>query len=103
MSTEVLVALLAALLAGTVSGLSGFGYALVSVPLLLLVFDPATVIVVLSFIGIFTNALVVLDSFCDVAASLVASLMPWSVLGLIVGTEILRLAPSVYIQLTAGF
>lgn len=96
------MALVAALLAGAVSGLSGFGYALVSVPLLMLVFDPATVVVVLSFVGVFANALVVLDSWREVEARTVLSLLPWSALGLVAGTEILRLAEPVYIELAAG-
>lgn len=106
LSTEIVLALpaalLAALLAGSISGLSGFGYALVSVPLLLIVFEPTTVIVALSFIGIFINALIVHDSSRFVAGRALVSLLPWSALGLIVGVEILRLVDAVYIELVAG-
>lgn len=102
MSTTIAVGLLAALLAGSISGLSGFGYALVSVPLLLTVYEPTTVIVVLAFIGIFTNALVVADSFRSVEGRALASLLPWSALGLLAGVELLRLAEAVYIELAAG-
>jgi len=96
------VALLAALLAGAITGLSGFGYALVSVPLLLTVYEPTTVIVVLAFIGIFTNALVVSDSFRVVERRALVSLLPWSVLGLLARVELLRLVEAVYIELAAG-
>lgn len=102
MSTTIVVALLAALLAGSISGLSGFGYALVSVPLLLIVFDPTTVIVVLAFIGIFTNALVVYDSLWAVAGRALASLLPWSALGLVAGAELLRLVDAIYLEFAAG-
>lgn len=102
MLATLVVALVAAFLAGTVSGLSGFGYALVSVPLLLLVFDPATVVVVLSLIGIPVNVLVVLDSWRAVEARIVLTLLPWSALGLVLGTEILFLAEPAHIQLAAG-
>lgn len=102
MSSEILVALLAAFLAGAVSGLSGFGYALVSVPLLLLVFDPATVVVVLSLVGIPVNVLVILDSWRAVEVRTVLSLLPWSALGLVAGAEILLLAEPTHIELAAG-
>jgi uncharacterized membrane protein YfcA len=102
MSTAIAVALIAAVLAGFISGLSGFGYALVSVPLLLLVFEPTTVIVVLAFVGIFTNILVVSDSFREVEVCAVASLLPWSALGLLAGVELLRLVEVVYIEFAAG-
>lgn len=102
MSITIAVALLAALLAGSISGLSGFGYALVSVPLLLIVYEPTTVIVVLAFIGIFTNALVVSDSFRVVEGRALAPLLPPSALGLLAGVELLRLVEAVYIELAAG-
>lgn len=102
MSTTVAVALLAALLAGSISGLSGFGYALVSVPLLLTVYDPPTLIVVLAFVGIFTNALVVSDSFRVVEKRALASRLLPSALGLVVGVELLRRVEAVYIELAAG-
>lgn len=96
------MALLAAFLAGVISGVSGFGYALVSVPLLLTIYEPTTVIVVLAFIGIFTNTLVVSDSFRVVQRRALASLLPPSALGLVVGVELLRVVEAVYIELIAG-
>lgn len=96
------VALLAAVLAGAVSGLGGFGYALVSVPPLLLVFDPTTVIVIVSVVGVFTNALVVSESPSTVDARAAGALLPWSVLGVVAGTEILRSVETAYIELAAG-
>ncbi len=51
MIVDIPVGLVAALFAGAISGLSGFGYAPASVPLLMLVLGPATVVVVLSLVG----------------------------------------------------
>ena len=45
LSTSPLVALVAAFLAGCVLGLTGFGFAPISVPLLLFVYGPTTVVV----------------------------------------------------------
>jgi uncharacterized protein len=53
--------LLAAFLAGTITGLTGFGLALISVPLLLLVYDP-TVVVLTAVLSVFINAAVAWDS-----------------------------------------
>jgi uncharacterized protein len=54
--------LLAAFLAGTSTGLTGFGLALISVPLLLFVYDPTTVVVLTAVLSVFINAAVVWDS-----------------------------------------
>ncbi len=51
--------LLAAFLARTSTGLTGFGLALISVPLLLFVYDPATVMVLPAVLSVFINAAVV--------------------------------------------
>ena len=45
LSASLAVALFAALLAGCVSGLTGFGFALISSLLLLFVYEPTTVVV----------------------------------------------------------
>lgn len=59
-------------------------------------------IVVSSLVGVFTNVLVVFDSFREVRIRVVGTPLPWAVLGQVVGVEILRLAGPVYIQLAAG-
>jgi uncharacterized membrane protein YfcA len=58
----VLVAVAAALVSGVVPGLVGFGFALVRVPLFLLVYDPATVIPVNAALSIFTTSTVAFDA-----------------------------------------
>lgn len=102
MSLSIGIALVAALLAGAVSGLSGFGYALVGAPLLLLVFEPTTVVVTLASVGIILNLFVVLDSLRIVDVRVVVSLLPWSLVGLVIGVEILKYVQAVYIELAVG-
>jgi len=55
--------LFAALLAGIVTGLTGFGLALISTPILLFVYEPRTVVVLTAIFSIFINAAVVWDSW----------------------------------------
>ena len=45
--------------AGTSTGLTGFGLALISVPLLLFVYDPTMVVVLTPVLSVFINAAVV--------------------------------------------
>lgn len=102
MSTSLLVALLAALLAGSVSGLTGFGLALISVPLLLFVYQPQTVVFVTFALSVLINAAVVWDSFRDADLRLVAGLLVPAFVGVALGTEALRLIDPLLIRLLVG-
>ncbi len=102
MSAGLLAAFLVIILAAAVSGLIGFGLAVVGVPLLLIFFEPAEVVVLIALISLFTNAVIVQDSWREVEVRSVLSLMPWAVIGLVLGTEILRSANPDYIRLGVG-
>jgi uncharacterized membrane protein YfcA len=69
LSASLAVALFAALLAGCVSGLTGFGFALISSPLLLFVYDPTTVVVLTvvltAVLSVAINVAVVWNSWRD--------------------------------------
>ena len=102
MTWGLLVALLAALLAGTVTGLTGFGLALVSTPLLLFVYEPRTVVVLTAFFSIFINIAVVRDSWQEARRPLALALLLPSAVGVVLGAEVLRLVDPVYIRLAVG-
>lgn len=102
LSDSVLLAALVALLAGGVSGLTGFGLALIGVPLLLFVYEPATVVVLLSVLSVFINVAVVWDSWHDADRRLVLSLLPAAAVGVFVGAEVLYYADPLYIRLGVG-
>ncbi len=102
MSVAFLVALFSALLAGAVSGLTGFGLALISTPLLLFVYEPKTVVVLTAVLSIFINLAVVLDSWRDAERRLAMALLPPAFVGIIVGAEILSYADPLYIRLAVG-
>jgi len=102
LSASFLVALFAALLAGCVSGLTGFGLALISVPLLLFIYDPATVVALTAVLSVFINVAVVRDSWREAHKRLVLALLVPALLGLMVGVEILSYVDPLYLRLGAG-
>ena len=99
---ELLVALFAALLAGTVTGLTGFGLALISTPLLLFVYEPRVVVVLTTFFSIFINIAVVRDSWREARRPLAVAMFVPSAVGVVAGAEVLRLVDPVYIRLAVG-
>ncbi len=90
LSAALLVALLAALLAGVVTGLTGFGLALISTSILLFVYEPKTVVVLTAIFSIFINTAVVWDSWHESRKRLALTLLVPSVIGVVVGVEVLR-------------
>ena len=102
LSGSLLVALFAALLAGGVSGLTGFGLALIAIPLLLLVYEPAIVVVLVFVLSVFINVAVVWDSWHDADRRLVLALLLPASAGVFVGAEILYYADPLYIRLGVG-
>ena len=96
------VALFAALLAGTVTGMTGFGLALISTPLLLFVYEPRTVVVLTAVFSIFINVAVVWDSWRVARWRLSLAMFVPSLLGILVGVEALRVLDPVYVRLAVG-
>lgn len=85
-----------------VAGVGGFGFALVFVPLLLLVYEPATVIPVNAALSVFTIAAVVFEARREAEVKPIGLLLPFALVGLLVGVEVLRVANPDHIRLVAG-
>ena len=102
LSTALLVALFAALLAGIVTGMTGFGLALISTPILLFVYEPRTVIVLTAIFSVFINTAVVWDSWHEARKRLALALLIPALLGVVVGVEVLRVIDPVYVRLGVG-
>ena len=102
MSPELVFALAVVFVSGTVAGFAGFGFALVTVPALLLVYDPAVVITVNTTLSLFTTTNVALGARRDIDPGTIFRLLPFSLVGLIAGVEILELAEPEYIRLAVG-
>jgi uncharacterized membrane protein YfcA len=97
-----IVALFAALLAGIITGLTGFGLAMISTPILLFVYEPRTVIVLTVILSIFISVAVVWDSWHDARWRLALALLVPALLGVVVGTVVLGAIDPVYIRLAIG-
>jgi uncharacterized membrane protein YfcA len=102
LSAALLVALFAALLAGVVTGLTGFGLALISTPILLFVYEPRTVVVLTAILSIFISAAVVWDSRHEARRRLALALLVPALFGVVVGTVVLGVINPVYIRLGVG-
>ncbi len=102
LSWALVMALFSALLAGTVTGMTGFGLALISTPLLLFVYEPRTVIVLTAIFSIFISGAVVLDSWREAHGRLALALLLPALVGIIIGAEILRTVNPDYIRLAIG-
>ena len=102
LSAALLVALFAALLAGFVTGLTGFGLALISAPILLFVYEPSTVIVLTTIFSIVINAAVVWDSRHEARRRLAMALLIPAIFGVVLGTEVLKVTDPDYVRLGVG-
>jgi uncharacterized membrane protein YfcA len=102
LSAAFLVALIAALLAGIVTGLTGFGLALISTPILLFVYEPRTVIVLTAIFSIFISSAVVWDSWHEARKRLVVALLIPAIFGVMAGVEVLSVIDPDYVRLGVG-
>jgi uncharacterized membrane protein YfcA len=99
---EFVAAIAVVLLAGTIAGLAGFGFPLVSVPPLLLIYDPPTVVTLSIALTLATGWVVLLDTWREVHARTVLALVPWALVGVFAGAAMLRLLDAAYIKLLAS-
>jgi uncharacterized membrane protein YfcA len=99
LSWALLVALLSALLAGVVTGTTGFGLALISTPILLFVYEPRTVIFLTAVFSVVINTAVVLDSWREAHRRLALALLLPACAGIVAGAEVLRVVEPTYIRL----
>lgn len=85
-----------------VSGMAAFGFSLVIVPPMLLVFDPATVTTVVIVLTLITRWLVLVDAWASVRWRTVAAMAPLGFIGSFVGARVLAEVDDSYIKLMAS-
>lgn len=102
LSAALLLAALAALTAGILGGFTGFGLSAIVVPLLLLVYEPATVVVLNGALSASVAAAVVRDSWREADRRVVFVLAVAALPSLAVGAEALRTLDPAYLKLTVG-
>ena len=97
-----LLACVVVLVAATISGLAGFGLATVSIPPLLFVYEPATVIALIKIITIGTTWIIMVHAWRDISWRWIARLAPTALVGLFVGSWLLRVLDADVIKVIAG-
>ena len=88
--------------AGVVNGLTGFGFALVSVPLLLLVLDPPSVVAIALLLGTVNSAINALTSRRHIDRPLLWDLLLPAFVGMPVGALLLRVVDGGFLKLAAA-
>lgn len=101
-SGEFVTALLIILAAGAISGLAGFGFGLTSVPLLLLIYDPAAVVTVTKVLTLTTSWVLLIDHWRSIQARTIFGLLPWAIAGMAGGIAMLTLLDAAVIKLMAS-
>ena len=95
-------ALVISALGGVVSGAVGFGFALVVVPPLLLVYDPATVVTISILLSIVTGWVVLPGATQHIRWKSVLWLIPWAILGIIAGAQLHSVLTPANVSLVAS-
>lgn len=102
LSASLLLPALAAFSAGVAGGFAGFGISVVLVPLLLLVYEPATVVALNGVLSAAIAAAVVRDSWREADRRVVLALLALALPGLAAGAEALRVLDPAYLRLAVG-
>lgn len=88
--------------AAVTSGLAGFGLAIISIPPLLLLYDPATVVAVMKVLTLGTTWVILVDAWRDISWRWIARLVPTALVGLFVGAWLLKVLDADAIRVIAG-
>jgi len=90
------------LFAAVISGITGFGFGLVSVPPLLMLYDPAAVLTITKVLTLTTSWIVIAHGWRSIKPRMIATILPWSILGTLAGLQLLRVASKDVIKLIAS-
>ncbi|MGI8643331.1 MAG: sulfite exporter TauE/SafE family protein [Thermomicrobiales bacterium] len=90
------------LIASILSGAAGFGFGLISIPALLLVYDPVTVITIGRVVAVVMAVVIMADTWRHVAFRTVVGLIPASLLGTVLGVAVLDVLSAGTIKLIAS-
>lgn len=96
------IAFLIVIGAGATAGLAGFGFSIISVPTLLLLFDPATVITLNKVLTLGTIWVILIGAWGSISWRHLRRTVPFALIGLFVGVSLLRVLDDDAIKLLAG-
>lgn len=99
---QLAAAIAASLVGGIISGLTGFGFGLVVVPILLMLFPPPTVVVLSKGLGVSSGVPILWADWRIARARTIAHLFIPAVLGLVAGVWILTTTNPAVIKFAAG-
>lgn len=103
LSADLLVASLVVLLASAAQAVTGFGFALVLVPLLALVYDPKLVVIISISLGLLCKLPLLIPSWRQVQFLRIVPLTLTAVVGTYFGTQILLRVDADILRLVIGF
>ncbi len=90
------------LTASIISGLAGFGFGLVSIPPLLMLYPPAVVVIVTKTLTLATSWVVIAHGWRHARRDLILSVFPTAVIGTFIGLRLLEVATPEMIKIVAG-
>ena len=99
---QALVTVAAILVGSSIAGLTGFGFALVIVPVLLLLFPPPTVVAVTSSLGVASGLPILVQDRVHVRGRIIGPLLIPALAGQLIGVRMLISLDSRIIKLIAG-
>jgi uncharacterized membrane protein YfcA len=99
---QLAAAIAAATIGGIISGLTGFGFGLVVVPILLMLFPPPTVVVLSKGLGVSSGLPILWADWRIARARIIATLIFPALIGLLVGIWILTTSNPAVIKFAAG-
>jgi len=102
MELEYVLAFVMVAVGAAVSGMAAFGFSLVIVPPLLLMFDPETITTLVIVLTLVTRWVVLLDAWTSIRWSAVAVMAPTGFIGSFAGAFVLKHLDDSYIKLMAS-
>lgn len=102
MDATLLAAAAIVIVGGVISGVAGFGFALVTGPLLLLLFDPPTVTALCICLTMLTSWMVLVGNWRKGERETVRAILPGALVGLILGVALVQIVAPVWIKLVSA-
>lgn len=102
MDVTLLAAMVIVGISGGIFGMTGFGFALVSAPPLLLIYEPETVVALTIGASLLTSFVVVFSGRQALDSRLVLTMLPGAFVGLLLGAVILEFVDATILKIAAG-
>ena len=99
---QAIAAIVAVSVGGTISGLTGFGFGLVIVPILLMIFSPVEVVILSKSLSSGSSLPILLADWRLARGKLIMRLIIPAIAGMILGTQVLTHADTRFLKLLAG-